>query len=1608
MCLNKKIRKYAIFVTLCLIFVLTMIFAFRESKKAYAAEGATFAEQVETEKVPIKSVNLIANTSGQVKPGDEVNLRVELTPIYAIETVSKIEYLIIDGNGYVTQRDYIFVVKEDAIIGGNISVVAIVDGVESQTLSFTITAIPVSQIVLLNEETKIQQNRTLQIKSEVLPYDATNKRTRAIITEGAEYARITQGGLITVENNLPAGDLSITVRFESIADASVYVEKSFDLYVPTRSLYIETTNQDPIPGENITLHAITDEKASTCDSEFFVKDQDLKYVKSLSGNQLILSDTIEDFNPSVTVYYMRDGITAEKKIDIYIPTTGIEFVAPISTIKQGGMEQFQIETTPVNATLKNLIYKLGDYDNASITKDGLFSAYILPERTNETVEIIAEIDGIINSTIVTILRPNVILTANRYAPETSSKTSQSVTLTTEVDDVVVTENLNYIIKSGDNYVEGGAIIGDTFSIVRDIVDFNPEITLTVTYKDWESNTIIIRPTILVESIEINNSLENVEQQRTYSFAGSAYPLNATKADDPLGYSVNVHSDIATIDSSTGILSISATAPIGTNITITVNGPDGAFGFHTVTVVTVYAAEMRLDKVVNQREEEILNNAVVYPGDRLSFSASFPEPFNITEAQKTYTVEFYRGSDIAVFSGNTVTIKSQEQISDLNPYITFRVFSVQGQETLEKFFTVYVHIRVTDIEYNQLKTQVAEGSIVSLSSIVEAYVMPNNSTVRNVDFSVSGHAEKRGNFVYVNDNVTSGSLTFTVTLSAEDICIPINFGIYVKAENLDIKADIYNPLTRIDADLCDTVTVTVIKDIVATDGAILSITNGAELIVGNYVNCSAIPIEFNNIGEGIFSFTVKSSANIRADKLIRLSVSQGELSRQIDILIDKPIESLTVTTGKTDGSKLLVTRGLATKLDISFTQYASITDKWTVDIPEITYSFNRSNAVFTTPQSAEAGRTYVAKFTTHDTLNKTFEIVFIVDKLDAKKFTFVNGSNNSSSNPYVVDSDGVAIASTNPQLWVGRSTDIVLTYNGVSFENYGLKINSAGFVSGGDYATIIIQSNNKVRLSINGEASGKVSVQPKITIKDGAEPYTVQLPSIAVFRPMNGTPTLINGSITSTPTQLKLGVGTFDTTATAYKTDSTCGLGNLVFYGSGLTGVSVTNSGSLNITESARGTQRILLKTLYPDGRYTQTYNGNGVYKELELSPTIHIISLDKQGGSGGPDTIVAVNNLTSKLSNIPTRPGYKFGGYYTSANGGGKQYYDASGQLKVEHSSYSSTTKLYAKWTGYTFKVTFYYYNDVGGCNPVQYTNGKNGGTSVTCTYGTAYQIPNYDISGGDSKFVCWKLGGVQVSTTKRITVNANTMGGNVPTSDGSLSLKYIGYCTWSSESCIAGNTLVTLADRTQKPVSELNGTESLLVWNLQTGAFDVAPVFFVATHKADEYNVTELLFDDGTSIEIIGRHGFWDYTSNRFVYIESDNVDDFLGHYFAKDVGSELRKICLIDAHKYARNEMAYSPHAYAHLAFFANGILNVPNNTDFLVNFEEFDNDTIKYNSDALANDIAKYGLLSPEDLNGLVPAEFFYGMNAQYVSIAIGRGIITMDDLVKFVEAFSEYVL
>ena len=76
-----------------------------------------------------------------------------------------------------------------------------------------------------------------------------------------------------------------------------------------------------------------------------------------------------------------------------------------------------------------------------------------------------------------------------------------------------------------------------------------------------------------------------------------------------------------------------------------------------------------------------------------------------------------------------------------------------------------------------------------------------------------------------------------------------------------------------------------------------------------------------------------------------------------------------------------------------------------------------------------------------------------------------------------------------------------------------------------------------------------------------------------------------------------------------------------------------------------------------------------------------IVVLNKQGGTGGTDTIKVKKGYPIPKIVPPTRTGYEFKGYYEEPNGGGKQYFDGNGEPVVQSWDKSGNGVLYALWT---------------------------------------------------------------------------------------------------------------------------------------------------------------------------------------------------------------------------------------------------------------------------------------------------------------------------------------
>ena len=122
-------------------------------------------------------------------------------------------------------------------------------------------------------------------------------------------------------------------------------------------------------------------------------------------------------------------------------------------------------------------------------------------------------------------------------------------------------------------------------------------------------------------------------------------------------------------------------------------------------------------------------------------------------------------------------------------------------------------------------------------------------------------------------------------------------------------------------------------------------------------------------------------------------------------------------------------------------------------------------------------------------------------------------------------------------------------------------------------------------------------------------------------------------------------------------------------------------------------------------------------------PNTYRVKFERQGGSG--DFFVdAAYNVAMPSITPPTRRGYDFGGYYSEANGGGTQYYNADG-TSAHVWDVAAEGTLYAKWTASANGVVLDRRLGVGGTRSVVATYGA-AMPAITPPTRTGYEFDSY------------------------------------------------------------------------------------------------------------------------------------------------------------------------------------------------------------------------------------------------------------------------------------------
>ncbi|MBQ8178282.1 MAG: hypothetical protein IJ033_03715, partial [Clostridia bacterium] len=171
---------------------------------------------------------------------------------------------------------------------------------------------------------------------------------------------------------------------------------------------------------------------------------------------------------------------------------------------------------------------------------------------------------------------------------------------------------------------------------------------------------------------------------------------------------------------------------------------------------------------------------------------------------------------------------------------------------------------------------------------------------------------------------------------------------------------------------------------------------------------------------------------------------------------------------------------------------------------------------------------------------------------------------------------------------------------------------------------------------------------------------------------------------------------------------------------------------------------------------------------------------------------------------------------------------------------------------------------------------------------------------------------------------------------------------------------------------------------------------------------VIELTFSDGTEVKVIDEHAFWCFELNEYVYLD-ENASSYVGYHFNKNSGNGYVSVELIGVEIYEEVTRAYSPVTYGHLCYYVNGMLSMPGGITGFINIFDVVATELKYYEDAMEEDIATYGLYTYEEFTqevAEIPEEIFLAFNGQYLKVAMGKGLITEEEILSLIARYAEF--
>ena len=810
--------------------------------------------------IKAESIQASAN-SYELLPGAAVTLTSVVAPENAEN--KNVTWSIVEGSTYGTVVGNVLLVNDEIEEVSKITVKASIDSIESNVLVFTITP-PVVDVDL-----SLTADKNFAYPTEVITLttkdnakdDISSLITYEIIS-GSDLATVSTDGKVTIKETANTGGKVVVVsKYNDFVSNEIEIE----IGIHVSNVTISSNKTELGSGSAVTLYSvISPENASNKALTWEILEGN--EICEINGNVLLLADEIDEA-ATIKVQATVDGIKSNVlsfTVNPDIHEINLVLTSDKNLAFPGEVVSFNTQVKSDQPVTETVTYEIKEGSSlATISADGKLTINET-STTGGKVVVVSKIGEFVSNEIEVNVGINVS-SVTISASKTEVGEGNAIQLSSTIlPSNATNQNVSWSILQGQDLC---VLLGNVIFINDEITE-DGIITVRASVDGVNSNIIelTVKAPIVVLELTLSSNATSAYPTETIQFSTEVSPESEEQAE----YYIVSGSDLATIDSNTGLLTIKETATNGG--TVIVRSRINGFESNRVSIsVLIKVESITISSQVNS----------LLAGNSTPINVEI-NPINATNQNITWT--FVEGEENAYFvsnvlfikagvaSGSEITVKAVVDGVNSNE-LTFTVEKTKEEINAEKLYISLNSENLTvdknGVSSPKLIAYLYDGNLDEVTNKDVLFEIENGEEFvslsqvgKECSFTVLGHGSAT---VRVTIDGTEVSQTATINTILPPTALKLH-EVYAQRSgynyNFSKVDELYFPVTPLGTNVCDEYVVT-FKD--------ASNNTGDEVATYNYETGKIL---FKSKGLVTVTVTSTSGSRLEASNSYTFNINEG--------------------------------------------------------------------------------------------------------------------------------------------------------------------------------------------------------------------------------------------------------------------------------------------------------------------------------------------------------------------------------------------------------------------------------------------------------------------------------------------------------------------------------------------------------------------------------------------------------------------------------------------------------------------------------------------------------------------------------------------------------------